>query len=85
MGRLHILPLMPYAEVLGGGGKVEVGQGVAAADQTVFEYQLLAGADLTIFPHLDWRLAEFSYSGFSNMNESFHPKTIGTGIVVRLP
>ena len=81
----HIFPLMPYAEALVGGGKVEFGQGTARTDTTAAEYQLLAGADLTIFPHIDWRLAEFSYSGFSSMNQSFHPKTISTGIVVRLP
>lgn len=81
----HIFPLKPYGEVLAGGGKVEVGQGVARTDSSAFEYQLLAGADLTILPHIDWRLAEFSYSGFSNLNDSFNPKTIGTGIVLRLP
>jgi len=81
----HVLPLKPYAEALIGGGKVEFGQGVARTDKSAFQYQLLAGVDLTVFPLVDWRVAEFSYSGFSNIGEPFHPKTISTGIVVRLP
>jgi hypothetical protein len=80
-----ILPLKPYAEALVGGGKVEFGQGVARTDKTAFEYEVLGGADLTILPRIDWRVAEFSYSGFSSLGQSFNPRTISTGIVLRLP
>ncbi|MBT9330352.1 hypothetical protein [Paracidobacterium acidisoli] len=81
----HLLPVKPYVEALGGAGDVNVGEGVANASDTAFEYQLVAGADVTIFPRIDWRVAEFSYGGFANLGENLHPRTLGTGIVIRLP
>ena len=83
--RPHVVPFQPYVEALIGGGNVQVGQGVARTDKNVFEYQVVAGGDLTVLPHIDWRVAEFSYSGFSGMDQSFHPRTFSTGIVLRLP
>jgi hypothetical protein len=82
----HVLPLMPYGEALIGGGHVQFGQGAARTDTAALEYRLLAGADWTILPRIDWRVIEFTYSGYSNMdNQNFNPKTIATGIVLRLP
>lgn len=83
--RPHVIPLQPYAEALIGGGNVQFGQGVARTDKNAFEYQVVAGADLTVFPRIDWRVAEFSYSGFSSLGQPFNPKTFSTGIVLRLP
>ncbi len=79
----HILPVMPYVEALAGAGNVQDGEGVARTDETKFEYQFLGGADLTVFPLVDWRVVEFSYGGFSG--PTLKPKTISTGIVIRLP
>jgi hypothetical protein len=78
----HFL-IMPYGEALFGVGHYDFGAGQGS--DTQFEYQLLAGADLTIFPHLDWRILEFSYGGLSAFNGDLHPKTFSTGLVIRLP
>jgi hypothetical protein len=83
--RPHVVPLQPYVEALIGGGNVQVGQGVARTDKNVFEYQVVVGGDLTVLPHIDWRVAEFSYSGFSGMDQPFNPRAFSTGIVLRLP
>jgi hypothetical protein len=83
--RPHILPLMPYVEALAGAGHASYGPATARIDGTKFEYQFLGGVDLTILPRIDWRVVEFSYGGFSGLNTSFNPKTISTGIVVRIP
>jgi hypothetical protein len=81
----HLIPVKPYAEVLIGAGQVEYGQGTAHTDSTKFAYQLLGGVDMTILPRIDWRVAEFSFGGFSALGDSFHPKTLSTGVVFRLP
>ena len=81
----HPLPIRPYVEALVGIGHTHFGQGFADQSSTDFEYQFLGGLDLTILPRLDWRIVEFSYGGLSGLESSFNPKTISTGIVVRLP
>ena len=79
----RVLPFMPYLEGLGGIGHYDFGQGQGS--DTQFEYQFLAGVDTTILPRLDWRVVEFSYGGLSVFNGSLHPKTLSTGVVLRLP
>jgi hypothetical protein len=79
----HVLPVMPYAEGLVGIGHYDYGAGQPS--NTQFEYQFLAGIDLTVFPRLDWRVVEFSYGGLSAFNGDLHPRTISTGVVLRLP
>ena len=81
----HIVPIMPYVEVLGGVGHAEYGQGSAAGSATKFEYNFVGGLDFTILPHIDWRVVDFSYGGLAAFNGSFNPRTLSTGIVVRLP
>ncbi len=83
--RPHVVPIQPYVEALIGVGHAKFGQGVAQTTSTKFDYQFLGGLDLTILPRIDWRVVEFSYGGLSGLDSSFHPKTISTGIVVRLP
>jgi hypothetical protein len=78
----HFL-IMPYAEALFGAGHYDFGAGQGGS--TEFEYQFLAGADLTILPHIDWRVLEFSYGGLSVFSGDLHPKTLSTGFVIRLP
>jgi hypothetical protein len=79
----RILPVMPYLEALGGIGHYDFGAGQSS--NTQFEYQFLAGIDYTLIPRLDWRVVEFSYGGLSAFNGDLHPKTLSTGLVLRLP
>lgn len=80
----HVIPLMPYFEGLVGGGGLRVGEGVATQDKTVLTYEGVAGLDWTILPRIDWRVVEFSLGGVSNVSD-VSPRTLSTGIVVRLP
>lgn len=80
---LHVLPIHPYAEATAGIGSATF---EPASSSTKFEYQFLGGLDYTVLPRIDWRVAEFSYGGLSGFNgNSFHPKSISTGIVLRIP
>jgi hypothetical protein len=79
----RVLPVMPYLEALGGVGYYDFGNRQGSSTQ--FEYQFLAGIDFTVLPRLDWRVVEFSYGGLSALNGDLHPKTLSTGIVLRLP
>lgn len=81
----HILPIKPYGEALVGYGHLRLGQGVAHTDSSNVAYQLLAGADLTFFPRLDWRVFEFSYGRVGNLGADLAPKSYSTGLVFRLP
>lgn len=81
----HVLPIRPYIEGLVGGGRVAVGEGSATEDKTALAYEGLAGVDWTILPRIDWRVAEFSFGSFSNLDSSVTPRTISTGLVLRLP
>jgi len=81
----RVVPLMPYAEVLIGGGHADIGQGVAHVDKTEVEYQVLGGLDATIFPHLDWRIVDYSWGDVTNLGEPLRPSTLSTGLVLRLP
>lgn len=77
----RVLPFEPYGEVLGGLGHLKVGQ----SSSTKFAYQFIGGLDDTILPRLDWRVIEFSYGRLAGLNDSFAPKTLSTGLVLRLP
>lgn len=85
--QLHpaILPIKPYVEVLAGAGHVKVGQGLAATNQTAFSYEGVAGLDWTILPRIDWRVVDFAYQEFTNLSVHATPRTVSTGIVLRLP
>ncbi|HET6215671.1 MAG TPA: hypothetical protein VFE27_01555, partial [Acidobacteriaceae bacterium] len=78
----HIVPIQPYVEATVGLANINVAGG-SPSNGTNFEYQLLGGLDFTIFPRIDWRLAEYSYGGVSAQN--LHPRSLSTGIVLRLP
>jgi hypothetical protein len=82
---MHILPVQPYIEATAGVGHAAF-SGLSSSDVTKFEYQFLGGLDYTVLPRVDWRVVEFSYGGLTGLNtNSFHPKSISTGIVLRLP
>jgi hypothetical protein len=78
-----LIPIRPYAEVLIGAGHTEFPAISANFSETSFEYQVAGGLDLTFFPHLDWRMGEFTYGGFSGLSDNLHPKTASTGLVIR--
>lgn len=80
----HVLPIKPYVEGLIGAGKVSLGGG-APIDKTAFDYEAVFGADYTILPRIDWRVAELSFGGFSGVIDNPSPRTLSTGLVLRLP
>lgn len=81
----HVLPIKPYVEALGGYGGLTTGQGTARTSASHFTYQFLGGVDLTFFPRLDWRVVEFSYGRLTGLGDTYAPKTLSTGLVLRLP
>lgn len=81
----HVLPLMPYVEGLVGAGDVEVNGASSVVSKTAVAYEGVVGIDWTILPRIDWRVLEFSMGGFSSLNASVAPRTLSTGLVLRLP
>ncbi len=81
----HVLPLKPYAEALAGYGGLTTGQGTSRTSASHLTYQFLGGVDFTFFPRLDWRVVEFSYGRLTGLGDSYAPKTLSTGLVLRLP
>jgi hypothetical protein len=78
--KFHALPLQVYGEALGGFNSYTGGP--SANSTTQAEYQLIAGGDFTIFPHIDWRVVEYTYTNGSNTLSSH---SLSTGIVLRIP
>lgn len=81
----HVLPFKPYVEGLAGVGYIGEGQGSARTSSTEFAYRVLGGVDLTFFPRLDWRVVEFGYGGLTGDASGINPKTLSSGLVIRLP
>jgi len=82
---LHLpaIPLRPYAEGLIGEAHVQTGQGVAYTDQGGLDAGFALGADLTILPHLDWRVLDYSYSRLDAAHA--YQSSFTTGFVFRVP
>ena len=81
----HVLPIKPYAEALTGYGGLTTGAGASRTSASHLTYQFLGGLDFTFFPKLDWRVVEFSYGRLSGLDNTYAPKTLSTGLVLRLP
>lgn len=81
----HVLPLMPYGEALIGVAHLDVGQGIAHSQGNQFIWALNAGIDLTVLPHIDWRMVDYTYGGIPGNLLNSNPNTVSTGIVLRLP
>lgn len=79
-----VFPLKPYVELLAGVSAYNT-QDNGAKNATDLNYRWVGGLDTTILPHLDWRVADYSYSGggISQGNVTRHPQTLSTGLVVR--
>lgn len=78
--RAPVLPIRPYVEGLVGVASVKDGNG--SSSNTNLNYQILGGIDMTILPHVDWRVIEFDYSAASG--SSVNAKILTTGLVLRL-
>ena len=86
--KLPIINFSPYLEPLFGygGGKYS---GQTAADVTTsydnkFLYGGVGGLDITVLPHLDWRVIEAGYITEHNGNLPNPSILLSTGIVIRL-
>ena len=79
--KLPAIPLKPYGEFLIG---VQTYSRTAAGlkDPNDIAYRYVVGVDTTIFPHIDWRVADFSYA-LNNSSNGGHAKTLSTGLVLR--
>ena len=80
---LPVIPIHPYAEGLIGGAHVRHGQGTAFIDETDFAAGFAAGADVHIFPYIDWRILDYSYTRVNSAHTSQNSFT--TGLVLRIP
>ena len=83
--KTHITPLRPYAEFLFGVAHVSANAslyGITMSNsQNNGAVDYIGGADVTLMPHLAWRLLEISYAKFNGISST----TISTGLVLRLP
>jgi hypothetical protein len=80
--KLPAIPIKPYGEFLiGFSDYSRTSAGLKEANQFAARYVL--GADMTILPHIDWRIADFSYD-LESLGPDDHAKTLSTGIVIRL-
>jgi hypothetical protein len=81
---LPFFPLKPYVEVLGGFSSYST-QPNGPKNTTDAVYRWVGGLDTTILPHLDWRVADYSYTGagITQGNTTRHPQSLTTGLVIR--
>ncbi len=79
----HVIPIDPYGELLVGFVHASYGQGASKSTRNNLAYSANVGLDMTLLPHIDWRVVEFSYTNV--INGGITPETFSTGIVVRLP
>lgn len=74
----RVLPVMPYAEILVGVSRVNVGN---SGEDKDFAYNAVFGVDSTVIPHVDWRAIEYSYGEERTIPITY--KALSTGIVIR--
>ncbi len=84
--------LAPYVQLSGGLGRSDFGllRNTAGSYQlqSGFEYHAFAGADIHLFPALDFRVVELGYGGlaaFGTNGHNYPLRSVGTGIVLHLP
>ncbi|GGA60255.1 hypothetical protein GCM10011507_09770 [Edaphobacter acidisoli] len=87
-----VLPIKPYAQFSVGGGAVrpDSSGSIQTHYTTKFQYGVFGGADITVLPHVDFRLIEVGYARMTGINggpvaPATSLVTIGSGIVIRLP
>lgn len=77
-------PVKPYAELLVGGewfDNSHFGFGITIPSQATARYVI--GADVTVLPHIDWRVVDFSATLNDSQKGGTRAKTASTGLVVR--
>ena len=82
---LPLVPINPYVEGLVGMGHADMGEGFGHFAGNFFEYAVVGGADLTIFPRVDWRVIDFTWGRLPNLDGGTSESVFSTGIVLRLP
>ena len=87
-----VLPVRPYIQGSAGVGGIEsTNSGIVGNHyDNKFQYAVFGGVDLTIFPHIDWRLAEAGYGRMSGVGSSANVPassifTVSSGLVIRFP
>lgn len=79
----HLIPLNPYGELLGGIAHENSVQNSAKNTHTSLGYEVAVGLELTVLPHFDWRMIEYSYSAMES--SPIRPKSLSMGLVFRIP
>lgn len=69
-----VLPIRPYIEGLVGAASTNNG--------THLNYQIVAGVDWTLLPHIDWRVIDYAYS--ATTGGEVKANIFSTGLVLRL-
>src|SRR3984885_14427024 len=80
--KLPAFPIKPYGEFLIGFSDYSR-TGAGLQDSNNVAARNLHGADMTILPHIDWRIADFSYD-LESLGPDDHAKTLSSGLVIRL-
>jgi hypothetical protein len=82
---VHIPFIKPYLEGLVGASNISGGQGATTFSQTELSYGFAAGADVAIFPRLDWRVVDYNYVRTPDAGNGIRQDVLTTGLVLRLP
>ena len=79
--KVPFVPINPYGEFLFGISTYpRTSAGISPASEFADRY--VVGLDTTIFPHIDWRVVDFSY-GINNSANGDHAKSLTSGFVIR--
>jgi hypothetical protein len=78
--KLPVIPIKPYGEFIFGVSTYSVPSRLPIPND--FAYRYVLGLDTTILPHIDWRVADFSYA-INNSANGTHAKTLSSGLVIR--
>jgi hypothetical protein len=78
--KVPVLPIKPYGEFIFGVSTYSTPAHLPIPND--FAYRYVFGLDTTILPHIDWRVADFSYA-LNNSSNGTHAKTLSTGLVIR--
>ena len=78
--KVPVIPIKPYGEFIFGVSTYSTPAHLPIPND--FAYRYVLGLDTTILPHIDWRVADFSYA-LNNSANGTHAKTLSSGLVVR--
>ena len=78
--KVPVIPIKPYGEFIFGVSTYSTPAHLPIPND--FAYRYVLGLDTTILPHIDWRVADFSYA-LNNSANGTHAKTLSSGLVIR--